>query len=183
MKRVLLRERILKRVRGIFKQSKTGRHPTGQDLIFAMRASAIISKADLLRETPLPALRSLSRRERNKFVDNAVLSDPVGKKLYFFVFEKNTLLPQYLRSKSFVKSARLRWQTEKETFKKELIALSDAETRKHLKQASEQEWFETFFQVQIVFEEREKASEALARMQGRKLKENEYNEWAERLRE
>lgn len=121
-----------------------------------------------------------SRSELVRLVDDAVVRDPVGSKLYEFGWQDK--LPSYVNGDWFIAGAREDWnrlgKTGKTDFKRRYMMVSDSETWDFLDKASEEELFGFYVHTQAIYEEKQKAFDALFRMAGRSMKKSEYKEWA-----
>ena len=116
-------------------------------------------------------------------VDNGVMLDPVGKLLYQFSEENKK--PGYVSQEWFIYAARKQWtalgKEGKERFRNEWIRISAAETRKILREYSEEELFDFYMDAKVIYEEKCSALMALIKMSGRGMKEEEYASWAEKF--
>jgi hypothetical protein len=125
----------------------------------------------------------IQERNLGKVVDNAVVLDPVGCGLYEFGWEGK--LPNYVGESWFVGAGMKEWMEMgdcyKTRWKRSLMAVSDEKTWDKLRNASDEEWFNTWMKVEFIYDERHIVDLANGRMALRQMKKKEYFYWAKRF--
>lgn len=137
-----------------------------------------------LLESHSSALATIKKHDLVTIVDNAVINDDVGFKLYQLGWEGKK--PDYIKESWFVQQARLKWEklgkVGQEKYKKELMWVSDKRTHRYLSKCSEKELFEVFFNTEILPDEKYNAKEAMFSIARRSIRIDEYSFWAKRFK-
>ena len=122
--------------------------------------------------------------EMGKAVDDRVAKDPVGSKLYEIGWDRKR--PDYAGENWFMEKAHITWSRLEDKKRKEFELswrlVGDNDTQIFFDRASEDQLFQFWFDMEVLYEEKWLAFDALFCMAGRSMKKEEYKEWAKRFK-
>jgi|SRR3989344_4773376 len=174
-----LRELSLKKYQELGKRFK--QH---ESLPSDFNTAKLLSKIILNTENvPNNQLELITRKGLDSTIDDAVIKDPIGSMLYQIGWKE--IKPSYAAGEKFINEAKKRWEELGESsqirFKKNLMGVSDEKMFNYLRNATEEQLFKIYFDVEVLYHEKIEADFAMLRMCARKMKEQEYNSWANKF--